>query len=131
MNYLAILGAAIVAFAVGALWYGPLFGREWRRLMGIGEGANMGAMPTKAMTGGFVATLILVYVLAGLMSAMQVATVSAALVLAFWLWLGFVATILANSVFYEKRSWNLYLINAAHYLVAIALAAVVLAWWPW
>lgn len=33
LNYLAILVAAIVPLFVGALWYGPLFGKRWLALM--------------------------------------------------------------------------------------------------
>ena len=33
---------------------------------------------------------------------------------------------MANSVFYERRPWALYLINVAHYIVALIVAALVL-----
>ena len=73
VNYLAVLVATIAAFAVGALWYGPLFGRQWRVLMNYSEGhagtpsGGEGMPMASAMVGGFFATLILVYVLAVLM----------------------------------------------------------------
>jgi hypothetical protein len=34
INYLAVIAAAIAAVGVGVLWYGPLFGKEWMKLMG-------------------------------------------------------------------------------------------------
>jgi hypothetical protein len=133
INYLAILVSAILAFAVGALWYGPLFGKQWRQLMGVPEG-SMGVPGTtfvKSMSGGFIATLVLTFVLANIFQMMGVTTVSLALTIAFWIWLGFIATVMLNSVWYEGRSLQLYLINVSHYLIAILLAALVLAWWPW
>ncbi|MBK6498787.1 MAG: DUF1761 domain-containing protein [Saprospiraceae bacterium] len=30
-NWLAILGSGLVPMAVGALWYGPLFGKVWMK----------------------------------------------------------------------------------------------------
>ncbi|MBK8887589.1 MAG: DUF1761 family protein [Saprospiraceae bacterium] len=30
-NWLAILGSGLVPMAVGALWYGPLFGKLWMK----------------------------------------------------------------------------------------------------
>ncbi|HLD39833.1 MAG TPA: DUF1761 family protein, partial [Candidatus Nanoarchaeia archaeon] len=33
-NYLAVLVAAIAAYVVGFLWYGPVFGKKWMALMG-------------------------------------------------------------------------------------------------
>ena len=133
INYIAVLVASVAAFAVGALWYGPLFGKNWRELMGFSAEAtqSMKMTPVKAMAGGFISTLILTYVLAHFVTLIGVITVADALTLGFWIWLGFVATIMLNSVWYENRPLQLYLINASHYLVAILVAALVLSWWPW
>ena len=35
INFAAVLVAAIVGFIIGILWYGPLFGKSWMRLMGM------------------------------------------------------------------------------------------------
>ena len=35
LNYLAIPVAAVAGMAFGALWYGVLFGRPWRAIVGI------------------------------------------------------------------------------------------------
>ena len=133
VNYLAVLVSTIAAFAVGALWYGPFFGKQWRDLMGFSVGSmqTMKMTPAKAMTGGFVTTLVLVYVLANFFAMAEVSSIAAALTFAFWIWLGFIATIMLNSVWYENRTLQLYLINASHYLVALLVAALILAWWPW
>lgn len=37
VNLLTVFIAALVFFAIGVLWYGPLFGTAWRRLVGITE----------------------------------------------------------------------------------------------
>jgi hypothetical protein len=46
MNWLAILLSGLIPMAVGAIWYGPLFGKAWQREAGISDetikGANMG-----------------------------------------------------------------------------------------
>ena len=46
VSWLAVLAAALSAFAVGGLWYGPMFGRRWQREAGLGD-ADMkrGSMP--------------------------------------------------------------------------------------
>ena len=127
VNYLAVLIAAIAAFAVGALWFTVIFGKIWRKEMGVMEGASMSGMGS-SMIGGFVATLVLTYVLDYFLIALGAVTLSAALTIAFWAWLGFVATVMSNMIWYEKKSWTLYFINAAHYLVALLVASAVLAW---
>lgn len=133
VNFIAVIAAAVAAFMVGWFWYSALFGKQWRELMGFSDEVmrTMKMTPAKAMTGGFVTTLIMVFVLANLMAMTGSTTVGAALTFAFWIWLGFVATIMSNSLWYENKTTKLYLINASHYLVALLVAAFVLAWWPW
>lgn len=45
LNFLVVLGAGFIPMAVGALWYGPLFGKVWMEEAGMTldkiEGANM------------------------------------------------------------------------------------------
>jgi len=127
VNYLAVLVAAIAAFAVGALWYSVLFGKVWRREMGVVEGSSMSGMG-KSMVGGFIATLVMVWVLAYFYALNYINTLPTALMLAALFWLGFIATVMTNIVWYEKKSWTLYLINVSHYLVALLVAAAVLIW---
>jgi len=47
-NWLAILGSGLVPMAVGALWYGPLFGKLWMKEADMSlekiQGANMAAI---------------------------------------------------------------------------------------
>lgn len=35
INFLAVLVAVIVNFIIGSLWYGPIFGKAWRKEMNI------------------------------------------------------------------------------------------------
>lgn len=135
MHYLSIILATIAAFAVGALWYGPLFGRRWRLLMNFSEGhvgaeagaaTGQGMSMASAMTGGFIATFFLVWALNFLMEAFSIMTLSGALAISLLVSLGFIATTMANSVFYERRPWGLYLINVTHYIVTLIAAALVL-----
>ncbi|MBI2323565.1 MAG: DUF1761 family protein, partial [Chloroflexi bacterium] len=44
VNWIAVIGAAIVAFAINAVWYGPLFGARWARLIGVDPNVP-GGMP--------------------------------------------------------------------------------------
>lgn len=46
INWLAVVVAALAFFALGALWYGPLFGKAWQKGAGLSDedikGGNMG-----------------------------------------------------------------------------------------
>lgn len=129
VNFLGVLIATVGAYAVGALWYSVLFGRQWKALMGFTD-ESMKAMkmtPVVSMSIGFVTTLIMTYVLAHFVIVWGAVTLASALTLGFWVWLGFQATILAHSFLYEGRPGMLFIINAGHQLVATLVACALLA----
>ena len=132
INFLAVLVAAIAAIVLGFLWYGPLFGKTWIKLMGMDKkkmDKNMKKKMTKSYVILVITTLVTSYVLAHFVKYLGT-TVSDALQTAFWIWLGFVATIQIGIVLWEGKPWKLYLINASHQLVNLAVMATILALWP-
>ena len=40
INWYAIIAATLVGFAVGFVWYGPLFGKAWMKEIGLTEEEN-------------------------------------------------------------------------------------------
>ena len=132
INYWAVLAATIAAIVLGFLWYGPLFGKVWMQLMGMDKkkmDKNMKKQMTKSYIILVITTLITSYVLAHFVKYLGT-TVSDALQTAFWIWLGFVATIQIGIVLWDGKPWKLYFINASHQLVSLALMATILALWP-
>ena len=127
INYVAVLLAAVAAMAVGMAWYSKaLFLDQFVKLSGhkMGEGKKED-MP-KIMGVAFVSQLVKAYVLAHFVALLNVTDVSGALQLAFWIWLGFEATIEFGSVLWEGKRKKLFVLNAAQELVAIAAMAIVL-----
>lgn len=93
INYLSVLVAAIASIIIGFLWYGPIFGKPWMKLMGFTPESMEAA---KKGMGGRYATVTLTsfvaaYVLAHFVKIALVIDVAGALTLAFWIWLGFFA----------------------------------------
>ena len=132
INYFAVIAAVIANQVLGFTWYGPLFGKLWRRLSGISERQaaeqkkkGMGLTFAIAAFGSFV----MAFVLAHFVDYVEATTISGALSLAFWLWLGFIATILLGSVLWEGKSWKLFALNATYYLVTLSVMASILAVW--
>ncbi|MBS3127003.1 DUF1761 domain-containing protein [Candidatus Woesearchaeota archaeon] len=132
VNYVAVLVAAIVSMVLGALWYSPvLFGKQWMKLSNI-DPKKMPEMKKKAKTSyalNFVAVLVMAYVLAHTVQYAQAATVFEGVQAGFWVWLGFIATVLLGSVLWEGKPWKLYLLNAAHYFVSLVVMGVILTLW--
>ncbi len=123
INYLAIIGAAVANVAVGALWYGPVFGKQWRKMMDFTE-ADMKKMPLtpiQAICGGVITALVMAFVL----SQIAPAGISP-LTLAFWPWVGFVATTQASSWLWEGKPFKLFAFNAAASFVSLFAMAFVI-----
>ncbi len=132
INYLAVLVAALASYVLGALWYSPvLFGKLWMKLSNL-DPKNMDAAKKHMVRGyvlGFVAALVMSYILAHWVDYAEATTISGGLQAGFWAWLGFVATVTLGSVLWENKPFKLYLLNNAYNLVSLLLMGALLAMW--
>ena len=83
----------------------------------------------KTMLVGFIAALVMAYVLAVFIEATGAATMTAGLAVGFWLWLGFIATVIIGGVLWKGESVELYALNAAYWLVAMLVQSAILVSW--
>lgn len=135
VNWLAVLVAAVVAFGVGFLWYGPLFGKRWADGMGFGtltpeqqKAIQQGAMPAYAMS--VVVNLVIAWGLAVVFNALGVVGLGSALGVAFVLWAVFTFAPTVNSLFFRGPNSppnDLYWIDSSHRLALLLAEAAVLA----
>ncbi len=126
VNITGVVAAAVTVFVFGWLWYGPLFGKTWENLSGQKMGSDKSKMP-QTMATVFVGALVTAYVLAAFLGLTGTTTLTGAVTVAFWAWLGFQATLKLGVVLWEGKSWNFYFLNAAHDLIGLALMAAVLS----
>ena len=134
INYLAVVGAAVFAVVLGMLWYGPLFGKMWMRSIGQTKESMMAMMkPGMGMPVLYIlqiiGALVMSYVVAHLVIALNIVGTSMALQFAFWTWLGLIATVALSSVLWECKSWKYYCIVTGYHLVALAGITLILAYW--
>ncbi|WP_296667251.1 DUF1761 domain-containing protein [Demequina sp.] len=127
INWIAVLVAFVVAFAVGWWWYSPAgFWKIWRTQAGVTdermEQANMGA----AFAGTIVANLLGVVLLAMLMNALGIDDWSGGLLLGAAVGLIFRGGAHAIHNGFALRSPTVTLIDAAHDMVGLAIAGVVI-----
>jgi hypothetical protein len=142
INYVAVVGAAVAAFVLGSLWFGPLFGKAWMKTMGMtmeDAKARMQSDPSakgKMMRGyGIMAvtTLIMSFVLAHSIAFASAYlndfSVWAGVLAGFWSWLGFVVPVSLGGVLWENKSWKWWFITAGYYLVSLVMMGKILALW--
>lgn len=133
VNWLGVLGATVVSFIIGFLWYGPLFGKQWLKLSKIPASeiakAKQKSM-AKPMILNFIGTLITAFVFAQLINLLGVSTAGQGAVLGFWLWLGFFAsTTLLGGVLWENKPWSLFVLNGLYWLVSLKVMGMLLVVW--
>ncbi len=131
INYWSVLCAAIAGFVLGFLWYGPLFGKQWMKLMKFTPKSikKMKLSPMTAMSIGFVGTLVTAYVLAHFVDYLEATTIGAASQMAFWLWLGLIAPLQIGVFLWEGKPFKLFLFNTAFNLVTLIVMSSILAVW--
>ena len=130
INVWAVLVAALSAFIVGWLWYGPLFGKLWMKLNGfteemIKEGGGM-SMPL-IMIINYVATALAALAIAmfiGSEADMHFGIFAGFMIALFW-----IGTSRLNDVLYERKPFKLYLINMGYNLVIYIVMGAVLGTW--
>ena len=129
VNYLAVIVAAVVALVIGFIWYSPaVFGKRWMAYLGTTQ-AQLGNPGPTGLAVGVVASLVNAWVLAVLALNLGGKTIPDGIMLGALAWLGFMATVTAAQISFEKKSWGLWLLNNAHnLLVQVIMAAIVTAW---
>ena len=138
INYWAILGCVVFSMIVGFLWYGPLFGKIWSKEMGFTDADREAAManPNRmylnyALTA--IGSALIAYVLAHALvfgnAYMHTSGISGNLMGATWYWLGLMVPVLLNEVLFGKKTWTVFGINIAYYLVLMLGMAAILAYW--
>ena len=135
INYAAIGTGAVVSMLFGAIWYGPLFGKIWMKIIGVtpeDEAARKemqkGAAPLYFIQ--FVLTLFQVLVLAHLIAdTTRVGGIERAL----WIWAAFIIPTLAGSAMWTaekaKIKWARFLIQGGYQLLMFAVYGALLQFW--
>lgn len=135
INYLTLLGAAVVAMAVGAIWYGPLFGKKWMEIIGADaedeakrKEMQKSAGPLYAIQ--FVLTLLQLYILVHFIKGWDTAS---GIESALWIWLGFVMPTLAGAAMWNndpnKVKLTRFSIQAGYQLVMFIIFGYMLGMW--
>ena len=129
LNYTAIIVGTIIAFLVGWVWYGPIFGERWMAETGLKKSDMSGPMAPH-MVQGLIVTFIMGTFMAYVLEMAGAMSTGEAVRLAGLVGLGFVATFAWGEVNWERKSAALWFIKVAYNLLALSIIAAVYVNWP-
>jgi hypothetical protein len=132
INYPAVLVAAILNMALGALWYSPaVFGKAWMELVGFkpedAQTRMAGMQRVYILT--FIGSFVMAYALARVLWYAKVASMGGGIMIGLLAWLGFVATTHGTNYLFEGKPFRLFTINTGYFLVALVIMGALLAVW--
>lgn len=132
VNILAVIVATIVMFAVGALWFSVLFGKQWGKIHGFYELSKAEQKAMSAKMGPYyglqlVITIISAWVLAYLMVLLPN---TSPFIIAVLVWAGFTMPANVSGVIFSDTKpqyiWPKILILTGEALVRLVIAAWVI-----
>ena len=132
IHYPAVIVAGLIQFFVGWLWYGMIFMNQWIEATGISPDAGQsmsGGQMAVMYVGSLVSFLMTYYIMAHFVSYTKSTTAKQGMQTGFWLWLGFVATVLSVNVIYTMKPFSLLLIDGGYWLVSMLAGGALLAIW--
>lgn len=128
LNWLAIVVAAISAFALGGLWYSPLmFVKRWMKETGITEENTKNTNMIKVFGLAFLLSLIASFFLA--MFIGPDATAGFGALAGFMAGLGWVFTFMGISYLFESRTFVHFLINSCYSILSLTIMGLILGAW--
>lgn len=132
INFLAVAVAAVVAFALGSLWYSPaLFGKAWQKEVGLSEedikGANMG----KIFGSSFLLMLVMALGMGFLVQGHGDYEINwlSGMMHGVYVGIFFVGTSMAINMLYQQKTFKLWLIDAMYQIVFLAIMGAIIGAW--
>lgn len=129
---ISVIVAAAAGMILGFLWYGPVFGNYWIKLMKF-TAKDMEAAKKKGMTAQYFATfigsIIMAFALDMLFQALGVTSIGGAWAFAVIVWVGFFLTLTLSSVLWEGKPLQLYILNNLYNLANLLIVSAILAAW--
>jgi hypothetical protein len=131
VNYLAVIVAALVYFALGAIWYiPPVMGRAWQKAGGIEMTEGEGPAPV-LFVGTYVAYAAAGLATAALAVATGTDTAAEGIVLGLVVGVGYAFTAAAVTALYDRKpqpmAW--WLINGIFNVIGLVVVGVIVGVW--
>ncbi|MEX2014489.1 MAG: DUF1761 domain-containing protein [Candidatus Saccharimonadales bacterium] len=130
VSWLAIFLATLAAMVIGSVWYGPLFGKQWMKAVGLKKKDIQGGSlwPTVAMAGLALAQAVILAHFIAYASNFYFdfdGWVVGALT-GLWAFAGFIAPVLISNTMFSKGSTELLKINLGNQFLTLLVMGIIL-----
>ncbi len=129
LNWLAIVVAALSAFGIGALWYGPLFGKAWQTLSGLSDEDIQQGHPALTYGGALVLNLVAAFGMGMVLQLHPSPDLGSGFNVGLLIGLAFVATTFGINYLFAMRPLRLYLIDAGYMVALLTIMGSILGAW--
>lgn len=134
INLWSVLVSTVVSIIIGSIWYGPLFGKKFMEASGMNKWTpeQQAAMKKKMMlsyAGQMVASFVMFFTVAGILTGFGKATAFDGMVGAFFIWLGIVVPVKVGDVMWGGNKTMFWLVVGNMLVTLLAVGAIVGAWW--
>ena len=127
VNLWAVLFCTALNVILSLFWYSPsVLGNVWAKELGLREDSKPGLFQ---FIGALVVAFILNYVLNMVIHTFNITGLANGLSLAFFIWLGFIATTHFSSVIWAKKPFVVYFIEVGFLLFNLLLISTIMTIW--
>lgn len=114
-----VLAGAAAFFAVGALWYGVLFGKGWQRAAGLTDEQAQSGNPAVIFGLCFLFEMLIAMVLWHLIARTNPAA-HVVMMMSLGFALGVMVPAIGINYLFQRKSGMLFLIDSAHFIIGMA-----------
>ncbi len=130
INHLAILVCVVLLFALGFVWYGPLFGEAWMGMVGLDQAAVEANPPGAGIwTSNVISTVIPLYVLAWLLGKLNVESGLEGAGIGLLITFSFVFLSMMTGNLFAQNPYALSWITGGFDMTAMTLSGFILGTW--
>jgi hypothetical protein len=132
ISWAAVAVATIAAMAIGSIWYGPLFGEKWMKLVKLSKKDTQKNWQ-KPMLAMLILSIVQAVILAHFIAYAQyyyfeTGEITIGILTGFWAWVGFVLPVLGGNYLFSRKPLQLAKIDLGNYLVTLlAMGAIIAA----
>ncbi len=126
LNWLAIIVATLSTFVIGAVWYGPVFGKVWMQENGFTEEDLKEANMAKIYSTAFILELIMAINLALFLKGLSV---QEGLLYGFFTGFGWIAMAMGVNYLFSRNTIRLWFIDSFYFVISFTLMGAILTAW--